>query len=299
MSVAGGSARCLWCGPPALSPPPPIHALVCLHARLACRADTLRLLERHLVVFSGGYNASGIANLLEVCGWGREGGMGRALAVAVAPALSSLPAPSPRTAVLQCYCTHRLQLGQPAAEAVCERVLAILQQPQPQPGQTAFSFGALARVLAAVAALPLHLPRLLPPLLHALRCALAAPERLLDPSGCLPPRFSEHLIFAMVALGQLQAGGLLAPAGLASAEAVLPLWRLLVDWASVAADGAGAGAAGHAVSPDSARRVQWAAMQLNQGLAGGQAAFQLPPAVLRVLGPPAARWGVQEQQQYM
>ncbi|KAL4431187.1 hypothetical protein ABPG75_006443 [Micractinium tetrahymenae] len=186
---------------------------------------------------------------------------------------------------LQFYALTSLHPGPLAVEALCERALALLlparELPQPLRQQPrGFSLGALARLLAALAALRINRPRLLCALLPAAAAALAEGEQEGSASAAAArPASLREMVSLAAALGQLQAAGLFAPADLASADALLPLWRQLMRQMASAASAAHGGA----LQPEDAALVQQAAMQLNSGVSAGRPAFWLPPAVSRAL----------------
>jgi hypothetical protein len=189
------------------------------------------------------------------------------------------------------YATHRLQLGQAAAQVACDRAHAILHQLQQQPArQQGLSLGALAKVLWALAALRLNHPPLLCVLLPAVGEALAGLGQAVQQGGSLPASLMRELVSLAAALGHLKAGGLLEPAGMGSPGALLPFWSLLMNWVGCAADGAVQqrdqrdSSAGGGLEGADARILQQASSQLNAGLAGRQrGTFWLPSAVQRAL----------------
>ena len=219
-----------------------------------CREETQQELERHLAHLSASYSLKSLAN------------------------------------VLHFYATHRLQLGQAAALAACDRALALLQQQQQPAMQQGLSLGALAKILWALAALGINHPPLLCALLPAAGTALAGQGEALQQGGSLPASLMRELVSLAAALGHLRAAGLLEPAGLGSPDTLLPFWGLLMDMVGCATNGAEQqrdqrdGSAGGGMEGGDARILQQAAAQLNAGLAGRQRGmFWLPPAVQRAL----------------
>ena len=175
----------------------------CLFLPSRCSEETLQGLERHLAQLSATHSLGSLAN------------------------------------VLHFYATHRLQLGQAAAQAACDRALALLQQSQQQPAmQQGLSLGTLAKIMGALAALRLNHPPLLCALLPAAGAALAGQGQALKKGGSLPASLMRELVSLAAALGHLQAGGLLEPAGLGSPRTLLSFWSLLMNWVGCAADGA-------------------------------------------------------------
>lgn len=185
---------------------------------------------------------------------------------------------------LQYYALTSSQLGPQAVEAVCNRALALLlparELPQPLRQQPrGFSLGALATLLAALAALRINRPRLLCALLPAAAAELADQGRAgpaTTPTA--RPASLREMVNLAAALGQLQAAGLLAPADLAAPDALLPLWRHLMRQMASAASAAQAGI----LQAEDAATVQRAATQLNI-LSAGRPAFWLPPVVSQAL----------------
>ena len=223
-----------------------------------CSEETLQELERHLAQLTSSYSLASLAN------------------------------------VLHFYATHRLTLGKAAAQAACDRALALLQQQhQQQPAvQQGPSLGVLAKMLWAVAALGLNHPPLLCTLLPAAGAALAGHERARQQGSSLPASLLRQLVNLAAATGQLQAAGLLEPAGLSSPDALLPFWSLLMRGVGCAIDrgvqhredGSTGGTGGGSLDVADARMLQQVAAQLNAGLGGRQrGTFWVPPAVQRIL----------------
>lgn len=135
------------------------------------------------------------------------------------------------------------------------------------------------KLLFAVAALGLNLPRLLCALLPAVAAAMDELDRAAQ-AGSLPTSTARHLVRLAVSLGSLQASGQLAAAGISNQAQLLPLWRQTMALLDVAAScSVEAGGPPVGLHQQDARACLRAAAQLNMGLARGRAAFFVPAAV--------------------
>ncbi|PRW58721.1 CLR family protein [Chlorella sorokiniana] len=221
-------------------------------------AETLRALERHLAAFAPSYSGSALANLLNACA--------QSDALLSAEAVAALEARALEILSQQVAAAQQAQWGQQA-----------LAPPQ------GFTLGAGTKLLFAVTALGLALPRLLCTLLPAVAAAMDEHDRAAQAGG-LPSSTARHLVRLAVALGSLQVSGQLAAAGISHQAQLLPLWRQAMALLDVAAScSMEAGGPPVGLAQQDARACLRAAGQLNMGLAGGRAVFFVPAAVQRAV----------------